>query len=157
MAQFHAKKHVSGLSPFVLALAIATPSYADLGEEVKTYGNWTVRRSVDAMTDQVSCLATSTDNAGVQLYDTVLYIGARGPQGFKYRLDDAAPSELQLVRDNLRRVGAIAFEDALFNQVLQADRLRIQIVTYSALENIDLDLCGIRSAHELIVSSDACQ
>jgi hypothetical protein len=143
---------VCTLVPIFVALGSGT-AVAALGEVIATFGKWDVRRSVDMMTDEVTCIATHHDGNNIQLYDDVLYISVRGsPRGFKYRLDNKSPSDMQLVSDTERQIGAISLRGSQFRQVLQSSRLRVQIVTYSAMKKFDLELAGIKSAHARIVS-----
>ncbi len=62
------------------------------------------------MTDQLSCVAYYEGRNDVQLTRNSLaiaYQGRGGVQGYEFRLDDAAPSGMQLPSDVERRVGAI--------------------------------------------------
>ena len=148
------RPHFSLLALIISNYVLCWPAVADLGEVIATYGNWDVRRSVDMMTDEVTCVATHVDNSSIQLSDDVLYISIKGgPQGFRYRVDSDHVTDLQLVSDTETEIGAIGFKQEHFRALLGASRLRIQVVTYLSIENLDIDLSGFSGAHTHVASA----
>jgi hypothetical protein len=142
-------RHVRSVALTLIGMvATLLPARADLGAVVASYANWDVRRKVDVMTDKVDCVATYKGNNGIQLERDSLYITVSGgPEGFEYRFDEEPKSGMVLVSDVLQHVGAIGFEGALFNRVVQSHRLRVQVVTYLGVRQFDLDMNGIRYAY----------
>src|SRR4051794_6111918 len=90
--------------------ALVSPSHAEMGQVIKSFGQWDIHRSVDNMTDKAECTGTYKSDNRIQLNKDSLYIGTRGPQGFYYRIDDDKPSDMQLVSQILQRIGAVKFE-----------------------------------------------
>jgi len=113
-----------------------------------TDGGWQLRRSKDAMTDKTSCILSPVGKPYVQISVGNLYIGYRGRggvQGFRYRLDDGPISEMQLPTPIEKQIGAVRISGEVFNQVLRASRLRVEVLTLvSGLQNEDLAVSGMR-------------
>jgi hypothetical protein len=115
-----------------------------LGKKVGQQGGWTIYRSQDAMTDQISCVATykkdlsvqlSTDNLGFNLN------GKGGVSGYTYRLDDTPATEMLLPSKIEGQAGVVILGKEKFSQVMQAKRLRMQVLTVlSSMVNYDIDL-----------------
>ena len=148
--------------PRVLRLALAAwfavaagslPAQADLGPIIARYGNWEVHRYIDKMTDKVQCIATYRGRTNVQLTNYNLMIKTVGtPRSFRYRLNDEPASGMITTSELARGIGTIEIAGALFDRLVHAARLRVQVLTYRfvqkyELREFDLDLNGIYSAY----------
>lgn len=115
-------------------------------------GNWTVRRTIDAMTDKASCTGIYNNNLRIQLTERELFISVRGSlRAYKFRFDDRPASNLILADDMEKRLDTIIIR-ANFKKALGSSRLRVNASTYSSSKDYDLDLTGIADAVENIKS-----
>jgi hypothetical protein len=148
-----ALKHVFGATLAALCLVSTVPARADLGAVIARYGNWEVRRAGDLMTGKTYCGATYKARPDIQLYRDALYIKAsswRNPRAYRYRIDDQPVSPMVTAPAVVWRTRTVAFQGAEFNRLLQAHRLRLQVMMLHTLSEFDLDLTGIYSAYGAI-------
>lgn len=128
----------------ILAFTITSASGQGLGTKIAKQGNWTIFRSQDAMTDEISCVAIFKNDPSVQLTLTSLGFnlnGKGGVSGFTDRVDDNPPSEMQLPSHVEEQAGVIVIKDAAYSQIMQAKRFRIQVLTVLPSNvNFDVDL-----------------
>lgn len=112
---------------------------------LKPIGPWSIYRSVDAMTDKVSCTAVHADGFNVQYGQGVLIIAMRGRGGiasYRYRVDDGAatPANIVSIRDSVAS-NYLAFGPGKIPLPADAKRLRIEIFTVTRdVKNFDIDL-----------------
>lgn len=115
-----------------------------LGTRIASVGEWSVYRSIDAMTDEVSCVAALGSRSQVQLTPdsfAVSYSGRGGLRGYKIRLDDAPAWNLELPTDTERRIGAFVLEGRKFDQIINSRRIRVQALTVlSTVVDDDIDM-----------------
>ena len=111
-------------------------------------GNWSVHRSTDAMTDEITCTGVYKDNYGIQLNDDTLYIQVRGGvRGVKLRFGEQPPEELRLPNDMEKKIGVIMIQDNDFTKLLASNRLRAEAITVlDSVNDYDIDLTGITDA-----------
>ena len=139
------------------SFSFAQTAHADLGPIVQATGNWEIHRSQDSMTDEVLCTGTLKDSPSVQLNSGKMYVIVRGgPQGYRVRVDNNAPSGMRLVNDIDRQVGAIELSQDL-QTILDGHRLRLSVVTYLGERDFDLNITGATQAEDFIVTSPKCQ
>jgi hypothetical protein len=144
---------ISVMLPFVTATAALS---GDLGQApvVAKYGKWSVRRTLDPMTDKASCTGLYENRFDIQLSEDVCFIGERGKGGVQaitLRFDDQPARPMQLANDTEKDVGAIGVRGDDFQELLTANRLRYQIpLMIGGLDNGDLDLNGLAAAHQVI-------
>ena len=133
-------------------LAGAGSASAGLGPVIATYGNWDIRRDQDMMTDRVTCVATYKNNANVQLGGSGLHVKvSKNPLGYLYRIDDEPVRARHTFRgDLMRRVGLITFAGSVFGRLLNANRLRLQVVGRRRTQEFDLKLDGINNAYSAV-------
>ena len=129
---------------------------AGLGKKIKTFGNWTVYRSVDAMTDDLVCTAALNGKAYIQVSIDAMYLsyyGKGGVQGYQIRFDSAPALPLELSGGDQNNV-EISGEE--FQMALAAKRLRLSgLSVLKQLINEDLNITGIKPAHDFILG-DQC-
>jgi hypothetical protein len=115
-------------------------------------GNWTVLRSVDTMTDKVSCTGIYKSNYGVQLAQDKLFVRISGGiQSVTLRFGENPPQNLRLAQDMEKKVNSVIIEGSEFRQVLETARLRVQVLTLiRGVATEDLDTTGIQAAVEHI-------
>lgn len=146
------------LQIFVLVASILpSVSIASLASAPVVFesGNWTVLRTVDAMTDKTSCTGIYNGDFQVQLTERELFIGIRGSlQAYKFRFDDNPASSLILADEIEKRLDTIIVR-ANFKKALGSNRLRVSASTYSSSLNFDFDLTGMVEAVENI--KQGCQ
>jgi len=136
-----------------LILAVATSHFAraeGLGQKISVVGDWTVYQDKDSMTDAVSCVATYKGRAQVQATTTSLAFSFRGRGGvssYKYRIDEAPPSDLVLATDIQKQLDSIIFESDTFASIMAAKRFRLQVLTIlSSVADEDISLASLPQA-----------
>jgi hypothetical protein len=137
----------------VVLLVSQTSAQAQLGEVESKVGDWTIFRSQDPMTDKPSCVAIFKAATDIQLTSNSLAIGANGIRGYKMRFDDLNAGEMQLPSDIEKQVGAVILEGGAFQRIMQSRRLRFQALTYSGVENQDIDLSAAADALRVLGGS----
>ena len=114
-------------------------------------GGWQLQRSKNAMTDKTDCILVPVGKPHVQITVGDLYISYRGRggvQGFRYRLDDEPVSQMQLPTEIDKQIGAVHISGDTFNRILQASRLRVEVLTLiSGVQNEDLAVAGVRGLY----------
>ena len=129
-----------------LTMLVAAPAVAEtgFGEEIAKAGRWVIYADVDPMSDAAQCTALFDDRADVQMTPNMFAISLRGRGGVKgYRLclDDNTPSDMILPSDGEKRIGAIAIEGEALAELMQAQRVRVQVLTVlGSLIDEDIDL-----------------
>lgn len=107
-------------------------------------GAWSVHKSVDAMTDKVSCTGIYKKQYGIQLTDNALYLNVRGGvRGVTLRFGNQKAQGQRLATEMEKSIGSVIIKDGEFKKVLGSDRLRSQVLTYlDTLDNKDINLTG---------------
>jgi hypothetical protein len=115
-------------------------------------GNWTVLRSIDTMTDKISCTGIYKANYGIQLSRDKLFIKfAGGIQSVTLRFGEDPPQSLRLPQDMEKKLNSVIIEGNEFRQATETARLRIQVLTLiRGVATEDLDTTGIQTAAEHI-------
>jgi hypothetical protein len=131
------------------ALAIC-PAQASLKDATKvaTFGSWTILRSVDKMTDKVTCTGIYQQDYAKQLSDEGLYVSVKGGiSSVTLRFDDLPPRPMRLASKIEKDVRAVMLEGAEYDLAISSARLRGQILTLiSGVQDFELDLTGIKDA-----------
>lgn len=136
----------------VVAFCVAAFGSAQAGlkdaAKVGTFGNWTILRDVDKMTDQVSCTGIYKDDYSKQLASRGLYIQVRGGiSSVTLRFDEDPPRSMRLAEKMEKDIRAVMLQGAEFESAIAAKRLRGQVLTLvSGLQDFELDLTGIAEA-----------
>jgi len=119
-------------------------------------GNWRIEKDVDQMTDKASCTAYYHRDSQIQLNEQGFYISLRGRGGVKgitLRFDEKPARELRLATDIERRIGAVNFNRAEFNELQSSKRLRVRVMTIlDQIYQDDIDLSGHLDALEVLRS-----
>ena len=145
------KKFLICSALFIAAGSTLAQSLKDQPITLKV-GNWSVLRSVDGMTDQVTCTGIYKNNYGVQLSENAMYINiAGGLQSITIRFDENPAQPMRLPSDTEKKIGSITIKDSEFSQALESNRIRIRSLTLvRGLAQEDLDITGIQTALEHI-------
>ncbi|OYD50691.1 hypothetical protein [Acidovorax kalamii] len=138
----------------ILAIALCATALgtaqASLKEAAKvgTFGNWTILRDVDKMTDKVTCTGIYQQDYAKQLSDEGLYISVKGGiSSVTLRFDDLPPRPMRLAGKIEKDVRAVMLEGAEYDLAISSSRLRVQVLTLiSGVQNFELDLAGIKDA-----------
>jgi hypothetical protein len=142
------------LSSLVLLAASHATSAQSLKDAVTTLkvGNWSVLRSVDTMTDKLSCTGVYKSNYGVQLTPDSLYVKISGGiQSITMRFGDFPPQSMRLPQKLEKDVGTVIIEGREFSQAVETNRLRLQVLTLvRGVATEDLDTTGVQAAVEHI-------
>ncbi len=125
-------------------------------EVIKSSGNWELRVGNDTFSGDKSCIIVQKNDYNIQINVGSLYVsynGRGGIDGYKFRIDEAPPSEMQLPSKLESQTGAIEFSGTLFNRIISAHRLRVQAVTLiRGLVGDDIDLSGVSSLYQTMQS-----
>jgi hypothetical protein len=115
-------------------------------------GAWELRYGKDNFSDKTTCVIVLSSDAAIQVSPGSFYINYRGRgglDGFRYRLDDAPESGMQLPTRIQKQTSMIIFEGITFERILNATRLRVQTLTLVAgLKNEDINLRGLASLYQ---------
>jgi hypothetical protein len=130
---------------------VAKPAAKPADSNTVSEGSWQMRRTKDNMTDKQSCVISPAGKPYVQVTAQDLYISYRGRggvQAFRYRIDDGPPSELQLVSDINKQIGALQIKGSTFDRIVRANRLRVSALSVlSSMNEEDLPLDGLSRLH----------
>lgn len=117
-------------------------------EIIESNGDWDLRVSVDSFTDEETCVITYDDNVAIQGSSDSLFLsfqGQGGVQGYRYRLNDEPESGLNLSSDLERDMQVVILDGAIYDEILAADRLRVQVLTHrSSTVNEDISMNGFQ-------------
>ncbi len=97
------------------------------------------------MTDKLTCVVLATARPYIQFSIGQLYIsyaGRGGVDGYTYRIDDLAASEMQLPSHIEKTNSMINLKGQVFNHIIASSRLRVETRTFVGgvkIEDIDLD------------------
>jgi hypothetical protein len=139
---------VAGCTQLVLH---ALPASANFGEPIATSGNWTVRRTLHAITDEPSCVAIYKDRFEIQLDENDLFVSLRGRgevSSVVLRFDDEPAREMRPASEMEKRIRAVNLHGREFEELMSSKRLRMQIrTTADTTVEEDLDLDGAKEVH----------
>jgi hypothetical protein len=147
---------------FIIACCVqlvfhALPASANFGEPIAISGNWTVRRTFHAITDEPSCVAIYKDRFEIQLDENDLFVSLRGPGGVSsvvLRFDDQPAKESRPASETEKKVRAANLRGREFEELMSSKRLRVQIrTTADTTIEEDLDLNGVKEVHGEFMSS----
>lgn len=136
----------------VVAFCVAAFGSAQAGlkdaAKVGTFGNWTILRDVDKMTDKVVCTGVYQQDYATQLTDQGLYISVKGGlSSVTLRFDELPARPMRLAEKIEKDVRAVMLEGPDFDLAVSSTRLRGQVLTLiSGVQTFELDLTGIREA-----------
>ncbi|CAN7189059.1 hypothetical protein [Acidovorax sp. LjRoot117] len=135
----------------LLLCALATGGvHANLKSATKVgiFGNWTVLRDTDKMTDKVTCTGIYQQDYSRQLSEDGLYISVKGGlSSITLRFDELPARPMRLAGKIEKDVRAVMLEGADFDLAVSSTRLRGQVLTLvSGVQDFELDLSGIREA-----------
>lgn len=138
------------IAVLTLCALAAGGAHANLKSATKvgTFGNWTILRDVDKMTDKVTCTGIYQQDYSRQLSDEGLYISVKGGiSSVTLRFDDLPARPMRLAGKIEKDVRAVMLEGADFDLAVSSVRLRGQVLTLvSGVQDFELDLSGIRDA-----------
>ena len=123
---------------------------ADLSKQPTVYksGQWEVRKSVDAMTDKVTCTGIYGKGYRYQLNNDSLFIGVKGgPRSVTLRYGTNAAERLRLASDMETKINYIILKGGEFRKLSTVNRLRLESLTYvRGIVSADIDLKGMNEA-----------
>ncbi len=113
--------------------------------------SWIVYRNSNAMTDKVYCLAVLKDRPYISARSHSFTVDAStrgGVRNYTIRIDDYPAMPMQFPNHIEREVNAVIFKNE-FNLLLNANRLRVQILTIlNSVIDEDIDLTGFSQSIE---------
>lgn len=149
---------VSCLVAILIGLSAATGARADAWAEVATFGNWTVMRSHAATSTQTQCLAVHQRYAAIRLFNDQLQIVVpETPRGYQYQIDSGAASKLHLASQSEQENAMVSLAGSLLTNLASSERVKVEILTYSKILEVDLDLDGIDDALAYLDGAPSCQ
>jgi len=142
--------------PFVVACCVplvllALPASAEFGEQVARSGDWTVRRTFHAITEEPACVANYKDRFEIQLDENDLFVGLGGRgevSSVALRFDDEPEKESRPASETEKRTRAVNLRGAEFEELMSSKRLRMKIRTAAGTTvEEDLDLDGVKEVY----------
>ena len=141
----------------VLLVSSSSLANADFGEPIASSGNWTVRRTLHAITDEPSCVAIYKDRFEIQLDENDLFVSLRGRgdvSSVVLRFDNKPAEELRSASETEKNVRALNLRGREFEELMSSKRLRVQIrTTAGTIIEEDLDLDGVKKLHDEFTGS----
>lgn len=137
------------LATCVMCAAHAQPSV------VWQNDNWQVWRSVNNMTDKVSCRALLKANPRVQIARDSIVLGLQATPrlvDLRYGSDAAEPSRLPTTVEE--QVRAVMLVDIAVEQARQAGRVRASVMTTDGIEEFDVTLSDTEEIASTIVACE---
>src|SRR6185436_6683462 len=131
------------------------PATNDLreAEVLKQHGEWTIMRSKDAATEEVSCTAVHKKGGRVQLGNDGLYLNFKGNgagvDSYRLSYDDKPAVGIRLTAP----LEQIALKD--MGKLKSAKRVKVYVQTV-VRDNVELDLPlnGLRDAHNTLTAAE---
>jgi len=121
---------------------------------VAKVGKWSVRVTVDSMTDSKSCTGLYNDKFDVQLNDGHLYVSLRGRggvSGIVLRFDEEPAKPLRLPTEMEKRIDIVDIEGEDFQKILESKRLRVRVLTVlNSLVDEDISLGELKETLAVI-------
>ena len=137
-----------------IAAVVMANSHANLKEAEKagTFGKWVVLRSIDKMTDKVSCTGIYGTDYSVQLSAQSMYISVRGGiETVTLRYGDSPALPFRLPSDMEKKLSTIILTGSDYTDVISSTRLRGQGATLvRGMYDFDYDMTGAADAVEHI-------
>lgn len=135
----------------------APPVGAGFGEPIAKSGNWSLHRSLHAVTDEPSCVAIYKDRFEIQLDENDLFISVRergGVSSVVFRFDDRPAKEPRPASESESRMRSVNLHGSEFEELLSSKRLRLQIRTPDGdVIEEDLDLDGVKEVQREFLRS----
>ena len=135
----------------------AEPTAENFGEPIGKSGNWTVRRTTNAVTAEPSCVAIYKDRFEIWLDENDLFISVNGRgdvSSVVLRFDDKPAKEARPASEAEKRAGFVCLNGAEYEELMSSKRLRAKIrTTDGATIEEDLDLDGAEDAHRELTGS----
>jgi hypothetical protein len=143
------------LITMLLVMCITDLSFAASIKDAKKVfksGNWTVLRSIDAMTDATTCTGIYKEDYGIQLTQDELYVSVRGViQSVTFRFGENPPKPDRLADTIEKEIGSVIISGIDFSELIQSNRLRLKVLTrFQGIADKDIDITGIQAAVENI-------
>lgn len=115
-----------------------------------TAGNWRVERSVDSMTDEVTCTGYHKENRGIQLTPDILFISVPGSlRSINLRYGSNPAHELRVPSSIEVQMGAVDIHGDEFREALETNRIRGSFLTvFKDIVSLDLNTTGIAAAYD---------
>ena len=142
----------------VIGLVAAPGTRAETWSEVATFGNWTVMRNHASTSSQTLCLALHQRYAAIRLYNDQLQIVVpETPRGYQYQIDSGAASKLYLASQSEQENATVSLAGSLLTNLASSERVKVEILTYSKILEVDLDLDGIDDALAYLGDAPSCR
>lgn len=145
-----------------LSITASAAGAANLAEAPIVFksDDWSVRRTLDQMTDRPSCTALFRERYDIQVKPDAFYISTKGRGGissYRLRYDDDVALPLKVASPLEKSLSAIWIQSADIPRVIAAKRLRVSALTLiGGSIDEDIPLNGLREAHEFL-ASPACK
>lgn len=137
-------------------IGICNTASANLSTQPVVYrsGVWEVRKSVDPMTDKVTCTGVYGKEFGYQVTDDSLFLRVRGGvKSVTLRYGNNQPERLRLPSSMEEKMNFIILEGGEFRKLLSVNRLRTQALTYiRGIDSKDINITGINDVVTFIKS-----
>lgn len=141
---------------FIATLFASMPIYShgatNTNKTNKTFGNWSVEKYTNNMTDEVKCTAFLKTNRNVQMTNNTLYVRVQGGvEGYQVRFGNMVAEPIRLPDDETdARLGLVALH-SFIGKALETQRIRLSIIrTIGDPVELDLNTKGITESMSFI-------
>ena len=139
----------------VLWTATASAAYDDT---VVTFGNWTVHKTAQPSAAGSRCFAVHQGYGTIQLHYSGLFVLLpEKPRGYRYWIDSNAASGMQLASLAEQESASLDIAGKAFAAMQIGRRLRMEILTFTKVLEVKLDLAGITEAIAFLARDPACR
>jgi len=148
----------AGLAGLLLAGSWASEAAAQEGNHIATFGNWSVLQSRNGTPDGARCIAVHSHYGAIQLHDDALVIVLpEPPRGYQYRIDANAISGMKLASQTEQQTSTVGIAGPVFSELQAGERFQVEILTYTKVLEVELDLAGIADAILFLAQDPSCR
>jgi hypothetical protein len=141
----------------VQLVLLALPAIAEFGEPIGRSGNWSVLRTLHAVTNEPSCVAIYKDRFEIRMDENDLFISLNGRgdvSSVVLQFDGDPAKQARPASEAEKKANFVGLDGAEFEELMSWKRLRAQIRTTdgAAIEE-DIDLDGVKEVHRELTGS----
>jgi hypothetical protein len=148
----------AGFAGVLLAASWTAGATADDGEPVATFDNWSVVQSQAQTPGGGHCIVVHRRYGAIRVYDNVLVILLpETPRGYQYRIDANTISGMKLASQTEQQTSSVGIAGSAFSELQTGELFRAEILTYTKVLEVELDLAGLADAIVFLAQDPACR
>jgi len=149
--------HAAGVAAVLVAALWLMGASSGNGDGLATFGNWTVYRSSQPDAEGGHCYAVHSRYGAVRLLDNSLVITLpETPRGYRYQVDSNSLSTMKLVSLGEQQPDRVDLVGKAFAELESGHHVHIDIVTFTKVLEVDMNLDGIAETLGFLATAPAC-